>query len=169
MPTGVVDVLTREDLRGWVEIAVFTVSGSPRGLTLCPDSVGGLVNLVERVLAGCPAAHLAVEMGVSLATAYKWLARYRLEGSAGLLERSSRPHRPPNRTSAVAGAQMLALRRERRLGSARIAAVLELNPATVHRVLVRAGMPRLAWLDRPTGSRCVATNVPDQASWSTST
>lgn len=103
-------------------------------------------------MAGCPAAHLAVEMGVSRATAYKWLAWYRLEGTAGLLERSSRPHRSPNRTSAVVGAQILALRRGRRLGPVRIAAVLELNPATVHRVLVRAGMPRLAWLDGPPGA-----------------
>lgn len=108
-------------------------------------------------------------MGVSRATAYKWLAWYRLEGTAGLLERSSRPHWSPNRTSAVVGAQILALRRGRRLGPVRIAAVLELNPATVHRVLVRAGMPRLAWLDGPTGSRCAATNEPDQASWYTST
>ena len=36
--------------------------------------------LVERVLAGRPAAHVAAEMGVSRATAYKWLARYRARG-----------------------------------------------------------------------------------------
>jgi hypothetical protein len=30
--------------------------------------------LVERVLAGRPAAHVAAEMGVARATAYKWLA-----------------------------------------------------------------------------------------------
>ena len=35
--------------------------------------------LVERVLAGRPAAHVAAEMGVSRATAYKWLARYRAD------------------------------------------------------------------------------------------
>ena len=45
--------------------------------------------LVERVLAGRPAAHVAAEMGVSRATAYKWLGRFRAEGSAGLLDRSS--------------------------------------------------------------------------------
>jgi transposase InsO family protein len=107
--------------------------------------------LVQRVLAGRPAAHVAAEMGVSRATAYKWLARYRSEGVAGLVDRSSRPHHSPRRTPAVVEARILALRRDRRLGPARIAAVLGLAPSTVHRVLTRYDMPRLAWLDRPTG------------------
>jgi transposase InsO family protein len=107
--------------------------------------------LVQRVLAGRPAAHVAAEMGVSRATAYKWLARYRTEGVAGLVDRSSRPHHSPLRTDSLVEAQIIALRRERRLGPARIAAVLDLAPSTVHRVLTRHDMPRLAWLDRPTG------------------
>ena len=107
--------------------------------------------LVERVLAGRPAAHVAAEMGVSRATAYKWLARYRLEGTAGLADRSSRPHRSPGRTDGLVEAQILALRRDRRLGPARIASILGMAPSTVHRVLTRHGMPRLSWLDRPTG------------------
>lgn len=107
--------------------------------------------LVQRVLAGRPAAHVAAEMGVSRATAYKWLARYRAEGVAGLADRSSRPRTCPRRTSASVEARILELRRTRRLGPARIAGVLNLNPSTVHRVLTRHGVPRLAWLDRPTG------------------
>jgi len=107
--------------------------------------------LVERVLAGRPAAHVAAEMGVSRATAYKWLARYRLEGMSGLTDRSSRPHRSPGRTDALVEAQIVALRRDRRLGPARIASILGMAPSTVHRVLTRHGMPRLSWLDRPTG------------------
>ena len=107
--------------------------------------------LVQRVLSGRPAAHVAAEMGISRATAYKWLARYRNEGVAGLVDRSSRPHHSPLRTDPLVEAQIIALRRERRLGPARIAAVLDLAASTVHRVLVRHGMPRLAWLDRPTG------------------
>src|SRR5215204_2708563 len=103
--------------------------------------------LVERVAAGRPAAHVAAEMGVSRATAYKWLARYRAEGSIGLLDRSSRPRSCPTRTDPA----VVALRRDRRLGPARIASVLGLNPSTVHRVLVRHAMARLSWLDRPTG------------------
>jgi transposase-like protein len=107
--------------------------------------------LVERVLSGRPAAHVAAEMGVSRATAYKWLRRFRDEGAAGLLDRSSRPRTSPHRTDPATEAAIVALRRDRRLGPARIAGILELNPSTVHRVLVRHEMPRLSWLDRPTG------------------
>ena len=109
------------------------------------------LELVERIRAGRPAAHVAAEMGVSRATAYKWLARFESEGTAGLLDRSSRPHRSPSRTDALMEATILALRRDRRLGPARIAGIVGMHPSTVHRVLTRAGMPRLAWLDRPTG------------------
>jgi transposase InsO family protein len=107
--------------------------------------------LVDRVLAGRPAAHVASEMGVSRATAYKWLARFRAEGSAGLVDRSSRPRTSPHRTDPMTEAAILGLRRDRRLGPARIAGILGLNTSTVHRVLVRHAMPRLSWLDRPTG------------------
>lgn len=67
--------------------------------------------LVERVLAGRPAAHVAAEMGVSRATAHKWLARYRTEGIAGLADRSSRPLTSPTRTDPVTEAAVVALRR----------------------------------------------------------
>ncbi|MFC8504758.1 IS481 family transposase, partial [Pedococcus sp. NPDC057267] len=107
--------------------------------------------LVERVLAGRPAAHVAAEMGVSRATAYKWLGRYRAEGVAGLRDRSSRPRTSPRRTDPATEAAIVALRRDRRLGPARIAGVLGLNTSTVHRVLVRHALPRLSWVDRPTG------------------
>ena len=107
--------------------------------------------LVERVLAGRPAAHVAAEMGVSRATAYKWLRRFRAEGVAGLVDRSSRPRTSPRRTDPATEAAIVALRRDRRLGPARIAGILGLNASTVHRVLARHAMPRLSWLDRPTG------------------
>ena len=107
--------------------------------------------LVDRVLAGRPAAHVAAEMGVSRATAYKWLSRYRAEGPDGLVDRPSRPHTSPHRTDPTTEAVIVALRRDRRLGPARIGGILGLNPSTVHRVLTRHGVPRLSWLDRPTG------------------
>jgi transposase InsO family protein len=107
--------------------------------------------LVERVLDGRPAAHVAAEMGVSRATAYKWLARFRAEGTAGLADRSSRPRTSPHRTDPAIEATVVALRRDRRLGPARIAGILGLQASTVHRVLTRHRMPRLAWLDRPSG------------------
>jgi transposase InsO family protein len=43
------------------------------------------------------------------------------------------------------------LRRQQKWGPLRIAAVLDMSPSTVRRVLVRRGLARLAWLDRPTG------------------
>ena len=46
---------------------------------------------------------------------------------------------------------MLALRSSRKLGPARIGPLVGLAPSTVHAVLRRHGMHRLAWLDRPTG------------------
>ena len=52
--------------------------------------------LVNRILLeGWPAATAAEQLGVSRATAYKWLRRYRAEGAAGLEDRSARPHRRP--------------------------------------------------------------------------
>ena len=46
---------------------------------------------------------------------------------------------------------MLALRAGRKLGPARIGPLVGLPASTVHAVLRRHGMHRLAWLDRPTG------------------
>jgi transposase InsO family protein len=45
----------------------------------------------------------------------------------------------------------VALRRSRQLGPARLAGIVEVPASTVHRVLVRHGLNRLRWLDRPTG------------------
>jgi transposase InsO family protein len=115
-------------------------------------SVYGRQLLVERVLAGRPVAHVVRELGVSRATGYKWMARYRAEGPAGLLDRSSRPLHSPHRTRRRVERQICSLRRARKLGPARIAGILELNPSTVHRVLTRNGLNRLAWMDRPTGT-----------------
>lgn len=111
----------------------------------------GRLTLIERVESGRPAAHVAAEMGVSRATAYKWLRRWRQEGPAGLLDRSSRPHRCPRRTPAHLEQRIERLRRRDKLGPARIGYRVGLPPSTVHRVLVRQGLNRLSWLDRPTG------------------
>lgn len=47
-------------------------------------TVHGRRLLVERVRSGRPVAHVADEMGISRATAYKWVGRWRTEGDAGL-------------------------------------------------------------------------------------
>ncbi|WP_329033122.1 IS481 family transposase [Streptomyces sp. NBC_01725] len=108
--------------------------------------------LVERVFSGRPVAHVAAEMGVSRATAHKWVRRWRTEGEAGLHDRSSRPRTTPHRTPAGIEARVCDLRRDRKLGPARIGPVLGLPASTVHRILARHGLSRLAWLDRPTGT-----------------
>ncbi|AKJ08586.1 transposase [Streptomyces incarnatus] len=107
--------------------------------------------LVERVRSGRPIAHVAAEMGISRTTAHKWVRRWRKEGEAGLLDRSSRPHRTPHRTAADTEARVCTLRQDRKLGPARIGPILGLPPSTVHRILARHGLNRLALLDRPTG------------------
>ncbi|MEU1226501.1 leucine zipper domain-containing protein, partial [Streptomyces sp. NPDC005828] len=76
--------------------------------------------LVERVCSGRPVAHVAAEMGISRATAHKWLRRWRAEGDAGLRDRSSRPRTTPHRTPAAVEARVCGLRRSRKLGPARI-------------------------------------------------
>jgi transposase InsO family protein len=107
--------------------------------------------LIHRVHTGRPVAHVAAELGISRATGHKWVRRHRLEGDSGLLDRSSRPHHSPHRTSTDTERQILRLRQDQRLGPARIAGILGLPASTVHRVLTRHQMPRLAWLDRPSG------------------
>ncbi|WP_328681968.1 IS481 family transposase [Streptomyces sp. NBC_00322] len=107
--------------------------------------------LVERALAGSPVAHVAAEMGVSRPTAHKWMRRWRTDGDAGLHDRSSRPHTTPHRTAPEVEARVCELRQARKLGPARIGPILGLPASTVHRILTRHGLHRLAWLDRPTG------------------
>jgi transposase InsO family protein len=107
--------------------------------------------LIDRVTAGRPVAHVAAELGISRATGHKWVRRYREHGEAGLLNRCSRPHHSPRRVPEEIEQQIIDLRRTRRLGPARIAGILDLHASTVHRVLTRHHMPKLAWLDRPTG------------------
>ncbi|MFD3546171.1 leucine zipper domain-containing protein, partial [Streptomyces sp. NPDC058655] len=72
--------------------------------------------LVERVASGRPVAHVAAEMGISRATAHKWLRRWRAEGEAGLHGRSSRPRTTPHRTPPEIENRVCDLRRARKLG-----------------------------------------------------
>ncbi|MFE9688151.1 IS481 family transposase, partial [Streptomyces sp. NPDC006285] len=114
-------------------------------------TVHGRRLLVERARSGRPVAHVAAEMGISRATAHKWIRRWRLEGESGLIDRSSRPRRTPHRTAAATEAHVCRLRQNRKLGPARIGPILGLPASTVHRILTRHGLNRLAFLDRPTG------------------
>lgn len=110
----------------------------------------GRLLLCQRIEAGTPVAHAAAAMGISRDRAYVWWRRYRTEGTAGLEDRSSRPRRSPTRTKPATERRIVALRRRRGLGPARIAGVVGMPASTVHRVLVRHGLNRLDHLDRVT-------------------
>jgi transposase InsO family protein len=84
-------------------------------------------------------------------TARKWAERYRLEGVAGMADRSSRPHRSPKRTPATAVRRIVELRWRHRLGPVQIAGRVGLPASTVHAVLVRCRINRLSHIDRVTG------------------
>ena len=86
-------------------------------------------------------------------TARRWAGRYRRFGPAGMVDRSSRPHRSPRRTPTRTERRIVKLRFTRRWGPARIAGRLGLPASTVHAVLARYRVPRLAHLDRATGTR----------------
>jgi transposase InsO family protein len=124
----------------------------------------GRLTLIGRSADGRPVGHVAEEMGVSRATAWKWWRRFVEEGPDGLRDRSSRPQRCPHRTPQVLEDEVERLRRDEKIGPVRIAARLGMVPSTVHRVLVRLGLNRLAWMDRPTGRviRRITTTRPGE-------
>jgi hypothetical protein len=78
-------------------------------------------------------------------------SRYRNGGSAGMDDRSSRPHHSPNKAPAPVVRRIVHHRIKKRLGPVQIAPLVGVAPSTVHRVLTRCGLQRLAWLDRATG------------------
>jgi transposase InsO family protein len=100
---------------------------------------------------GWPLRRAAERFQVSHNTARRWADRYRQLGEAGMVDRSSRPHRSPNRTPLRLERKVLYLRRRKRLGPAAIAGRLGIHASTAHRVLRRHGMPKLATLDLATG------------------
>lgn len=84
-------------------------------------------------------------------TAKKWADRYRNEGPAGMVDRSSRPKTSPTRTSPEVVRQIVRLRWRHRLGPVQIAGRLGMQASTVHAVLVRCRINRLSRIDRVTG------------------
>ena len=109
--------------------------------------------LVKRVLIdGWPTATVAEQLGISRATAYKWVRRYRTDGLPGLEDRSSRPHRSPRRSSEAVTAAIISARARRRYGPARLAPLTGHPRSTIYGVLRRAGLNRLRDTDRVTGT-----------------
>ena len=83
---------------------------------------------------------------VSERTCSKWVGRYRVQGEAGLLDRSSAPRSIPHRTSEDRVQAIAALRRLR-MTAAEIAECLGMALSTVSAVLGRIGLGKLSRLD----------------------
>jgi len=102
----------------------------------------GRERLVKMMLSGQTPESAARLAGVCPRTARKWQARYKTEGAAGLRDRTSRPKKLRNPTSAQTVKRIIALRRQRWTGK-HIACETGVSSATVSRVLKRAGLSRM--------------------------
>ena len=134
------------------------------------------------VEARCPISQAATRFQVSWPTAKRWADRYEAEGEAGMADRSSRPHSMPRKTPQPVVRKIVHLRWKQRLGQLEIAARVGIAASTVHLVLRRCGINRLAHLDRATGEPVrryehpypgsmihvdvkKLGNIPDQGGW----
>jgi transposase-like protein len=109
----------------------------------------GRERMVRAILEGGQTPQAAARAaGVCPRTVRKWLDRFRAEGRAGLADRSSRPKRLRQPTSPAVVDRVIALRRQR-LPGRHIAKAAGVSPATVSRILNRAGLSRLRDLEPP--------------------
>jgi transposase InsO family protein len=112
----------------------------------CPKS---RALIARRVLEeGWSLAAAAAAAGVSERTAAKWVRRFRGEGPAGLVDRSSAPRRIPART-APERLEAIAKLRRLRLTAAEIAELLGMALSTVSRWLKRIGLGKRSRLAPP--------------------
>jgi transposase InsO family protein len=111
----------------------------------CPNSRAVIVQHAE---AAAWSEDQAAAMGITARTGYKWLRRYREEGSSGLQDRSSRPHSISGLTPENRAALVVRLR-ECRLTAAEIARKLRMPRSTVSAIVKRAGLSRIEYLDPP--------------------
>ena len=100
------------------------------------------------IMDGMTLSSASGRFSVSAKTAAKWVGRYRQSGTAGMADRSSRPHRSPQQTSSLLVEKVLALRRGHMPGY-EIARRTELSPASVSRILRRARLSRWRDLNPP--------------------
>ena len=116
-----------------------------------PLTVEGRRRMVRCVVGGGWTVEATAErFQVDAKTVRKWRDRWLAEGDKGLHDRSSRPHRSPNRTSRHLRRRVVRLRRRRRWGADHIGHVVGLATSTVQNILNRAGLGRLDRGDRAT-------------------
>ena len=106
----------------------------------------GRERLVRLIESGMSLSEAGAVCGCSAKTAAKWRRRYEQEGREGLQDRSSRPHVCRKPTPDAVSEQIIALRCQRLTG-AHIAQKTGVSPATVSRVLRRAGLSRMRDLE----------------------
>jgi transposase InsO family protein len=111
----------------------------------CPNSRW---KIVCRALTGEARERIAADHEISERTVAKWVARYRAEGQAGLLDRSSAPGSIPHRTPEDRVEAIAALRRLR-MTAGEIAVCLEMPLSTVSAVLRRIGLGKRSRLEPP--------------------
>ncbi len=104
--------------------------------------------LVDRIGAGWSVMEAAEAAGIADRTARRWLARWRAEGAAGLLDRSSAPKRIPHKTPPDRARAICQLR-QLRLTGAEIAEQLAMPLSTVSAVLFREGLGKRSRLEPP--------------------
>ena len=112
----------------------------------CPNSRRLIVERVREQ--GWSVKAAAEAAGVSERTAYRWLRRWREEGSGGLVDRSSRPSHSPNQLPPRTVAAIKSLRKLRMTAS-EIAEVLSLAISTVSLWLKRIGLAKRSRLEPP--------------------
>jgi transposase InsO family protein len=99
----------------------------------------GRAELFRSVDAGMTVTAACLAFRVSRRTFYRWRPRWTAAGEAGLVDRSSRPRRSPQRVTAATEVQVAQVREATGWGPDRIGALLELPASTCHRVLDRLG------------------------------
>lgn len=95
-------------------------------------------------------------------TVRKWRDRFLAEGAAGLLDRSSRPHRSPNQTPEPLRRHVIELRHRHRWGAEHIGHDVGLAASTVGAILRAEGLGRLDHGDRTTNPGPVRRYQRDQ-------
>jgi transposase InsO family protein len=109
----------------------------------------GRLTMVRRVVdLEWSVTQAAEAAGVSDRTCWKWVSRYRLEGEAGLVDRSSAPRLVAHRTGEDRVGAIAALRKLRLTGQD-IALALGMPASTVSGILTRIGLGKLSRLEPP--------------------
>ena len=110
-----------------------------KNASMTPKGRAHLMREIDRI--GLRAASAAA--GLSVRGARKWQRRHAVEGSAGLLDRSSRPHRCPGLGDPAKIERAVGLRRHQRLTYESIAERVGLSRSAVARACKNDGLARL--------------------------